>query len=81
MSHDPKTRKCKGCGRAIGYGAYCGSCRKARRQSGMWRKRSGARRSSKPSLYVALGATSPAGATGQIVAHPINPNPQPEVQS
>ena len=37
MSHDPTSKKCKCCGRGIGAGAYCSTCRRARRATGMYR--------------------------------------------
>lgn len=78
MSHDPRTKKCRGCGRAIGGGAYCYNCRKKRRATGMYRGRSAYRASKRSGRHYAsyAGVTCSSGSatpapTG-IVANPIS---------
>ena len=73
MSHDPHTKKCRGCGRAIGAGAYCLNCRHARRKKGIGRRRSGGG-SKRVSAWMVLGSSS-WGATGLA---PQDPAPRVE---
>jgi hypothetical protein len=43
MSHDPRTKKCRKCGRAIAGGAFCFACRRDRRAKGIGRRRASSR--------------------------------------
>lgn len=73
MSHDPRSRKCRGCGRVIGSGAFCYSCRAARRKA--WRAtRRGRSRStsSKPCVWAVLASLATgSGHTPPAAAEPM----------